>query len=215
MKKILAIGFWLLAVSGWAQSVEFWYQGEKVEAGGTVSVAAEEDMFGEMSCETNPSTAPWDGLVLRCAEPLDGTVTAQLQIVSNTLNAAMMQWCMGGECTLVGSKTMLTKTFNASEKVQVLFDATNITGDGELLARLEVTYKESKEMVYISLICGEPAKTLSPSLPRNGEGVSPIMGGQKGGLYDLSGRKISNLQSQTSNLPKGIYIKNGKKVMIK
>ncbi len=60
MKKILTIGFWLLAIGGWAQSLEFWYQGEKVEAGATVSVVAAEDMFGEMSCETNPSMAPWD-----------------------------------------------------------------------------------------------------------------------------------------------------------
>ena len=205
MKKILAIGFWLLAVSGWAQSLEFWYQGEKVEAGGTVSVAAEEDMFGEMSCETNPSTAPWDGLVLRCAEPLDGTVTAELQILTHTLNAAMMQWCMGGECTLVGSKTMLTKTFNASEKVQVLFDATNITGDGELLAKLEVTYKDCKQEVYIEFVCGEPSGVISQESRAE----------RQESIYDLSGRKISNLKSQTSNLPKGIYIKNGKKVMIK
>ena len=33
--------------------------------------------------------------------------------------------------------------------------------------------------------------------------------------YDLQGRKISNLKSQISNLPKGIYIHNGKKVLIK
>ena len=58
-------------------------------------------------------------------------------------------------------------------------------------------------------ISEEPTKTLSPSLPRNGEGVSPIMGGQKGGLYDLSGRKVNG------PLTKGIYIKNGKKVLVK
>ena len=205
MKKILAIGFWLLAIGGWAQSLEFWYQGEKVEAGATVSVVAAEDMFGEMSCETNPSMAPWDGLVLRCAEPLDGTVTAQLQIVSNTLNASMMQWCMGGECTLVGSKTMLTKTFNANERVQVLFDATNITGDGLLVAKLEVTYKDCKQEVYIEFASGEPSGVISQE--------SRVESQES--IYDLSGRKISNLKSQTSNLPKGIYIKNGKKVMIK
>ena len=33
------------------------------------------------------------------------------------------------------------------------------------------------------------------------------------GVYDLQGRKISNLKSQTSNLKKGVYIINGQKVV--
>ena len=34
-------------------------------------------------------------------------------------------------------------------------------------------------------------------------------------VYDLSGRRISNLNSQNSNLKPGLYIINGKKVVMK
>lgn len=44
---------------------------------------------------------------------------------------------------------------------------------------------------------------------------SPMDRGATGSVYDLSGRKIPQLTALSSQLPKGIYIENGKKVIIK
>ena len=102
MRTILLLTTFLLAsVAIKAQNLEFKYKGEPLPDGATVTIAAEEDVFGEMSCETNPSSDPQEGLVLKCPPSFGGTVTAVLQILSNTLNASTIQWCMGGECTLV------------------------------------------------------------------------------------------------------------------
>ena len=37
----------------------------------------------------------------------------------------------------------------------------------------------------------------------------------QGTVYDLSGRKVANGKSLNGNLPKGIYIKDGKKIVFK
>ena len=50
-----------------AQSFEFQYQGKSVVDGGTVTIAAVPDDFGfgEYWCETNPSSDPNNGLILK------------------------------------------------------------------------------------------------------------------------------------------------------
>ena len=203
MKQILLLTAFLLASAAVsAQGLEFKYKGESLTDGATITIAAEEDFFGEMSCETNPSTAPQDGLVLSCPAAVDGNVTANLQILSNTLNASTMQWCMGGECSLV-RKEQLNKTFAPGASVPVRFDATNITGEGALMAKLSVQFNGSTRTVYIQFVNGDA------------DGINSIKNEKikdKNDIYDLSGRKMFNVQCSTFNgLKRGLYIQNGKK----
>ena len=206
MNKILLLtAFLLTPVFVGAQGLEFKYQGQALEDGATVIITAEEDVFGEMSCETNPSDAPQNGLLLKCPPLLGSTVTAELQILSNTLNASTIQWCMGGECTLVGNKTQLEKTFSPGPTVQVLFDATNIIGEGSLTAKLSVTLNEQTKIVYIQFVNG--GATGISKIEH-----SPLNIGNS--VYDLSGRKIdSQFPNFNSQPKKGLYIVEGKKVL--
>ena len=41
-----------------AQSFEFQYQGKSLTDGATVTIVAEEDAWGVLSCETNPASNP-------------------------------------------------------------------------------------------------------------------------------------------------------------
>ena len=202
MKQILLLTAFLLASAAVsAQGLEFKYKGESLTDGATITIAAEEDFFGELSCETNPSTAPQDGLVLSCPASFGGTVIATLQILSNTLNASTMQWCMGGECTLVRQE-QLSKTFDSKASILVLFDATNITGEGTLMAKLSVQFNGSTRTVYIQFVNGDA------------DGINSIKNEKikdKSGVYDLSGRKI-NVQCSMFNVQSNkLHIQNGKK----
>ena len=61
MRKVLlvmAVMMSVLVTSVKAQSFEFQYQGQSLEDGATVTIAAEANAFGELSCETNPSSDP-------------------------------------------------------------------------------------------------------------------------------------------------------------
>ena len=49
--------------------------------------------------------------------------------------------------------------------------------------------------------------SLTPNPSPTGEGSND--------LFDLSGRKVGNASSVNGNLPKGIYIVNGRKVVVK
>lgn len=133
-----------------AQSFEFRYHGQKLSDGDMVTIAAEENEFGELACETNPSANPNNGLILKV---LTGgalaNLKAELTIEENSLDATMLQWCMGGECIPLTSGTAFTKTFTASDAEQVQFDANNIKSDGSLIAKLKVSYMS--ESVTISI----------------------------------------------------------------
>lgn len=178
-----------------AQGLLFMYKNQALEDGATVSIAAEEDFFGEMSCETNPSTAPSEGLVLNCPATFGGNVSAELQILSNTLDASAVQWCMGGECSLVGNKTQMSKTFSPGTNIQVLLDATNIKNDGMLMAKLSVQFNNTTRTVYIQFTNGDATAIHYPqSIIHNSQ------------CYDLGGRKVQKPR-------KGICILNGKKYM--
>ena len=181
-----------------AQTFEFQYQGVTLEDGATVTIAAQEDFFGEMSCETNPMDNPDNGLVLKMQDLSAGNVKAVLLIQNNGLGASMMQWCMGGECSLALNKTSLTKTFAPAGTVQVLFDATDIQGDGNLLATLTVTQNGQTRKVGI-LFTNEGATSI--------KSLTSTLSKGEGAVYDLSGRKMFN------GLKKGIYIVNGKKIL--
>lgn len=151
MRKVLlvmAVMMSVLVTSVKAQSFEFQYQGQSLEDGATVTIVAEANAFGELSCETNPSSDPNNGLVLKLPEGYQGKVQAVLAIQQNTLNASLLQWCMGGECVPVTEDTQ-TKSFEAEGIVQVQFDATAIREKGNLLATLTVTIGLESHQVMI------------------------------------------------------------------
>ena len=125
-----------------SQTFEFRFQGEKVEDGATVTIPAEEDEFGfgELCCVTNSSDNPNNGIILTLRNGQSAKGSATISIGHNSLDAAVLKWCMGGECTLFNDKTLLTKQFNVSGgSVQVQFDAENIRSGGYLLANLKAT----------------------------------------------------------------------------
>ena len=151
MRKVLlvmAVMMSVLVTSVKAQSFEFQYQGQSLEDGATVTIVAEANAFGELSCETNPSSDPNNGLVLKLPEGYQGKVQAVLSIQQNTLNASILQWCMGGECVPVTEDTQ-TKNFEAEGIVQVQFDATAILEKGNLQATLTVTIGLESHQVMI------------------------------------------------------------------
>lgn len=213
MNKILLLTAFLLApVFAGAQGLEFKYQGEALEDGATVTISAEEDFFGEMSCETNPSDAPQNGLLLKCPPLVGSTVTAELQILSNTLKASSIQWCMGGECTLLGNKTQLEKTFSPGPTVQVLLDATNIIGEGALSAKLTVSLNEQTKTVYIQFV-NEDATGIN--------NIELLPSNHNHAIFDLGGCRVVNGSgvehkaqcSLLNGLKKGLYIVDGKKIL--
>lgn len=122
-----------------AQNFEFQYQGKSLDDGTTVAIAAQKNDFDELACETNPSSNPGNGLVLKLLEVTNAEVSASLRVKSNTLNPSMIQWCMGGNCTIISGTSTKYKTFAASTVEQVQFDATNIQAEGILEATLSAT----------------------------------------------------------------------------
>jgi hypothetical protein len=187
---LIAVGLAFLAVQGGqAQGFEFQYRGESLANGATVTIAAEEDSFGELSCETNPTGNPSDGLVLKMLSGSTANVNARLQITHNTLDAEMLQWCMGGTCMPFGSNTMLTKRFAADGSVQVQFDATNIRSNGYLSAVLTASVGLESHRVNIEFTNGENA------------GVESVVSGRPAvQVYDLNGRSVKG------RLVAGVYI---------
>ena len=196
MKKIITLSFVLMAaLSSWAQGFVFQYQGESLADGVTVIIAAEEDLFGDMSCETNNSMAPNDGLMLKLLSGSTVSATATLEITHNSLNGAALQWCMGGECTPLRNQTSLTKQFTFQGSRMVQFDAIGINGEGYLTAVLKVTIGLETHKVNIFFVNGDY------------DGIKTIEDGQsaKGnGIYDLNGRRISTEANPL--LKKGMYI---------
>ncbi len=132
-----------------AQNFEFQYQGKSLDNGTTVAFAAQQNDFGELACETNPSSNPSNGLVLKLLDVTNADVSASLRVQSNTLNPAMMQWCMGGNCTLLSGTSTINKTFTANTIEQVQFDATNIQAEGTLEATLSATVEGVTKSVNI------------------------------------------------------------------
>jgi hypothetical protein len=193
MKKILLLMTVLLSFGGvsvWAQSFEFQYQGQSLEDGATVTIAAEENAFGELSCETNPSEDPYNGLVLKLLSGSTANVKATLQITYNTFSPQILQWCMGGECKPVDETDVCTKKFMVNEVEQVQFDATNLQSQGYLLATLKATVSLESHQVNIQFTNGESAGI-------NALASNPHL---KKDVYDLKGCRVKG------TLPSGLYI---------
>lgn len=191
MKKCITLCLGLMAaLSSWAQGFEFLYQGQRLADGETVIIAAEEDWFGDLSCETNGGMDPSDGLVLRLLISTNVTASATLQISHNSLDATTLQWCMGGECTPMNGQTSLTKRFPVMGSEQVQFDAIGISSEGYLLATLKVTIGLESHQVKIMFANGDV------------DGIRPIPTKESGEtmVYDVRGRRV-----QTPSAP-GVYL---------
>lgn len=162
MKHLLSIALvWLLSAPAlMAQTFEFRYHGEAVADGATVTIAAEENDFGELACETNPSSDPNNGLVLNLLSGSDATGSATLTIEENSLNPARVLWCMGGACMNFGTNTSLTKSFVVQNgSVQAQFDAEDIQNEGVLLATLTATIDDETHTVKIKFTNGDTGET--------------------------------------------------------
>lgn len=191
MKKIFTLCIGLMGVlSSWAQGFEFQYQGQGLADGATVIIAAEEDLFGDLSCETNSAMNPTDGLMMKLLSSTTATASATIEVTYNTLNANMLQWCMGGECTPMNGRTSLTKRFTVNGQTQVQFDAIGIANEGYLMATLKVIIGLESHTVKILFINGDYDSIKAIDKIDNEKGI----------LYDLNGRKVQGRPSP------GIYI---------
>ena len=193
MKKCLLLMMALLSFGGLtvkAQSFEFQYQGQSLKDGDMVTIAAEENVFGELGCETNPSANPDNGLVLKSLSGSIADVKAELRITHNTLGTQILQWCMGGECWSVDDTKVFTKQFTVTETVQVQFDASNIQSKGYLLATLKATVGLETHQVIIQFTNGESASIQEMTI--NNPQITAV--------YDLKGCRMEG------SIPSGIYI---------
>ena len=199
MKKIITLILSLTAVlASWAQGFVFQYQGQSLADGATVIIAAEEDLFGDLSCETNNPMNPDDGLILKLLTTTSATASATLQISYNSLDANVLQWCMGDGCMPLDNLASVTKRFtvrNGSEQVQ--FDAVGIQNEGYLSATLKVTIGLESHQVNIMFANGDVDAI--QALPQSR--------GTHRTYYDLHGRR---LQTPSAG---GLYIiKDGEQV---
>ena len=209
MKKIFTLCFGLMAaLSSWAQGFVFQFQGESLADNATVVIAAEEDIFGDMSCETNNTMNPTNGLMVKLLSGTSASATATLEITYNALEGAALQWCMGGECTPLRNQTSLTKQFTMQGTRMVQFDAIGINGEGYLTATLKVTIGLETHRVNIVFVNGDY------------DSIKAVDNGKltmDKGIYDLNGRLIST--EANSALKKGMYIvtdgKSVRKISIK
>ena len=151
----LCIVMFGLATVSHAQTFEFRYGGKPLPDGATVTIQAEPDEFfpEELNCNTNPSGDPTNGLILSSVSGSQLEGSATLEIVSNTLNPARIQWCMGGQCVIMAEPT-LTKTFETSNGItQVQFEAANVQ-EGRLEAVLRATVSGEQHTVNIVMTNG-------------------------------------------------------------
>lgn len=188
-----------------AQGFVFQYQGQNLPDGETVIIAAEEDIFGELSCETNDLLDPDSGLVLKLLRGTSSPVTAVLQITHNSLNAASIQWCMGTECSSMNSLTSLTKRFTMGDSEGVQFDATGIGSEGYLEATLKVTIGLETHQVNIIFVNGD-----YDGIKEVEKFKSSIV--EKGAIFDLLGRQVKRSSSGICIVKDGERIR---KVLIK
>lgn len=206
MKKISTLCMCLLAsFVVQAQGFVFQYQGQNLPDGETVIIAAEEDIFGELSCETNDLLDPDSGLVLKLLRGTSSPVTAVLQITHNSLNAASIQWCMGTECSSMNSLTSLTKRFTMGDSEGVQFDATGIGSEGYLEATLKVTIGLETHQVNIIFVNGD-----YDGIKEVEKFKSSIV--EKGAIFDLLGRQVKRASSGIRIVREGERIR---KVLIK
>ena len=178
---IAALFFISVAVS--AQGFELLYQERILYKGSTIAINAEENEFGELSCETNSSSNPNNGLVLKLIDVTSAEVTASLQVWTNTLNPSVMQWCMGGNCTTINGVSTHNKKFTANSIEQVQFNATNIQSEGTIEATLSITIGGVTKSVYI-LFTNNPKQSWWNYF--NNRGTRSVYGSSKAERYNVA-----------------------------
>jgi len=215
IKKLLSVAMLLTVVSlanVQAQSFEFRYHGVAIGDEETVSIPAETDaIFGELVCETNPTSNPANGLVLVGTGDALALVsgTAHLEIMEHTFNASTIQWCMGGACVLMRDVTELDKEFEGTT-VLTQFDAHNILQQGYLLAKLTATVGSQTTTIYIEFTNGQSSGISSMKVEQ-----------ERADIYDLNGRLVMRQADAETRrqLPTGMYVmksgKNVRKVMVR
>lgn len=210
MKKIFTLSMvLLLAMQVAAQKFEFKYNGEVLADGSTLTINAETDMFGELACETNPSSGSAEGLVIAGKDGAYISGSAHMAILEHTFKAKTVQWCMGESCEPMKTVTELDKTFSGTS-VPVIFDAFTIRQEGYLLAQLDVTVGDESQTLYIEFSNGQHAGI--GSMTAN-EGSADV--------YDLNGRQVmmNANAAERQMLKPGLYVvKSGdktRKLMVK
>ena len=179
-----------------AQDVYFMYEGKTLENDGWVEIGAQPDSFfpEEKNCMTNNPSDPSNGMFL-VASP-GSSVSATLEVVSNTLNPAMVQWCMGGVCEVVTDDKTVEKSFSVGDdgRVAVEFDANGVVDEGQLEAKITVMVGQQSVSVNIRFVGSTATR------------MERVVGGKTVDVnsYDLLGRL--SLSGH-----RGVIIQNGKK----
>lgn len=138
------------------QPVQFYYKGQPLDDGATVTIQAEANDWGELACETNPAGNPADGLILKNLTATDVSGTATLTITTRTMAPQLVQWCMGGLCVAIPADTF-DKDFTvpAGGQIMAQLDATP-TQYGELLAEISVMANLRRVTVNVRFVNADP-----------------------------------------------------------
>lgn len=183
MKKIFTLIFGLLATSQvmQAQVVQFRNNDEAVNNGETVTFYAEEDDWGVVSIETNPTDNSADLRLFNLTDKeLKGNAT--ITVVSNTLGTDERQWCMGGACVSVSGNTY-DKDFSipANGNIQVQYDIFP-EQQGEMETELSVFAGLTTTKINIRFIYSDQAAV---------EGITSAEGQAVVARYALDGSMVS------------------------
>ena len=198
MKKILTLFLvvWGAAQMSTSQDAFFKYEGKTLENDCWVEIGAQPDSFfpDVKNCMTSNPSDPSNGLYL--VAPPNSLVSATLQILSNTLNPIIVQWCMGGLCQVVTEDKIVEKEFTVGDDgcVAVEFDANDVGNEGQLEAKLTVMAGSSTISVNIRF-----AGSTATCLERIEDGKAG-----DGSCYDLHGHPCSPDH-------RGITLQKGKK----
>lgn len=145
------------------QTFALTYQGEQLPDYASVIIEAEEDEHGDVMAETNPTGSGAKGLLVTTLNGNRQQGKAILEVLSSTLQAGQIQWCMGGDCVPITLQQPVEKTFTTDEsgKAQVMFDVAQIKQYGSLEARLTITIGNETHQAVISVVYEQPviAKT--------------------------------------------------------
>ena len=134
------------------------YQGELQPDYAGIIIEADENEYGDVIAETNPVGSGAKGLLVTTLNGSQQQGKATLEILGSTLQAAQMQWCMGGECVAMtlGQPAEKTFTTDANGQAQVMFDVAQIKSYGSLEARLTVSIGSETHQAIIQMVYEEP-----------------------------------------------------------
>lgn len=164
-----------------AQDCVFQYKNQDLADGATVTIQAKEDaIFGGLICDTNPAGTS-DGLYLLNKTSRELTISASINIQSNTMAASSIQWCMGSDCMPINttSKSKDGIKLKANEKMMTKFDC-EPNKDGEMLTKLEVSTGGKTYTVNILFTTAESHVTATKTAAS-----TPVA------FFTLDGREVS------------------------